>query len=138
MKIKSPSQLRLISGIRTQRSTPILLHRQRSIPDPQVPQSQVAVAQQAQAPAEEAYGTDDEEEMVDLPASLRPETSAVTFKAIKYDKDYSFSYIQARWFRRNLYLGEQITITADELKMMCDESHEMGRLRERDLIKHQK
>lgn len=133
MKLKSPSQLRLISGIRTPRAEAPMVQRQRAIAQPETPQSEIAniPPPPAPEPIHPAY-----EEEVELPVAPRPETTAVSFKAIPYDKDYSFNYIQARWFRRKLYLGEKITITADELKMMCDETHEMGRLRERNLNKY--
>ena len=98
----SHSTYRLISGIRTARPNPIVIKKQ-----------------------EGAKG----DEIVE---AARPETSRVRFKAYQYDKDYAFHYIQQRWFQRKLELGEQLTLTADHLKMICDEVHEMGRLRERN------
>lgn len=65
--------------------------------------------------------------------AAQPEASDTSFKAQDYDKDYAFNYIQHRWFQRQLYLGEEVMMTADQLKMICDEVHEMGRLRERKL-----
>jgi len=62
-----------------------------------------------------------------------PVTDDKTFHAEDFDKDYAFNYTQQRWFQRQLYLGEEILLTADQLKMICDEVHEMGRLRERGL-----
>ncbi|MDX1681133.1 MAG: hypothetical protein R3242_10425 [Akkermansiaceae bacterium] len=62
-----------------------------------------------------------------------PRMTENLFKANKYDKDYAFNYIQSRWFQRRLELGETLKMTADQLKMICDEVHEMGRLRERKL-----
>lgn len=64
----------------------------------------------------------------------KPETVEDSFTATDYDKDYAFNYTQHRWFHRRLYLGEEIILTADQLKMICDEVHEMGRLRERDIV----
>ncbi len=63
--------------------------------------------------------------------AAQPEEDGRTFMAEQFDKDYAFNYTQLRWFRRTLHLGEEITLTADRLKMICDEVHEMGRLRER-------
>jgi hypothetical protein len=65
--------------------------------------------------------------------ATQPVTSESTFRAEDFDKDYAFNYTQHRWFHRQLYLGEEIILTADQLKMICDEVHEMGRLRERNL-----
>ena len=62
-----------------------------------------------------------------------PESSPEAFQAVLFDKDYAFHYVESRWFRRELQLGEPITITVAQLKMICDECHEMGRLRERNL-----
>jgi len=97
----SPSQYRLITGIRSARANPIVIKR----------------------------STDEQED--EVIEAARPETSAVRFKAYKFDKDYAFHYIQQRWFQRKLELGEELILTADHLKMICDEVHEMGRLRER-------
>lgn len=63
--------------------------------------------------------------------ATQPEEDGKAFMAEQFDKDYAFNYTQLRWFRRTLHLGEEITLTADRLKMICDEVHEMGRLRER-------
>lgn len=65
--------------------------------------------------------------------AAQPEAAEASFKAQNFDKDYAFNYTQHRWFQRQLYLGEEIIMTADQLKMICDEVHEMGRLRERKL-----
>lgn len=96
---RSPSQYRLITGIKSHRPNPILIN-----------QKNPAMIQAAQ-----------------------PEASETTFRAENFDKDYAFNYTQHRWFQRQLYLGEEIIMTADQLKMICDEVHEMGRLRERNL-----
>lgn len=66
--------------------------------------------------------------------AAQPETVKDTFEAVEYDKDYAFNCTQHRWFRRQLYLGEELIMTAEQLKMICDEVHEMGRLRERKLL----
>ena len=102
--MKSPSEIRLIMGIKSHRPNPIVIRR----------------------------GNTDAAEAA-LPEAALPEVADEEFEVTQYDKDYSFNYIQSRWFRRALYLGEELTITADQLKMICDESHEMGRLRERVL-----
>jgi hypothetical protein len=62
-----------------------------------------------------------------------PVTDKNSFQAEDFDKDYAFNYTQQRLFQRHLYLGEQILLTADQLKMISDEVHGMGRLRERGL-----
>jgi hypothetical protein len=67
--------------------------------------------------------------------AAQPEIVEHAFRAQEFDKDYAFNYTQHRWFQRQLYLGEEIIMTADQLKMICDEVHEMGRLRERNLSK---
>jgi len=67
--------------------------------------------------------------------AAQPESVEHAFKAKDFDKDYAFNCTQHRWFNRQLYLGEEIIMTADQLKMICDEVHEMGRLRERKLSK---
>jgi len=41
--------------------------------------------------------------------------------------------VNSRWFQRRLYLGEQLSLTADHFKMICDEVHEMGRIREKQV-----
>lgn len=64
--------------------------------------------------------------------ATQPEEDEQSFTAEQFDKDYAFNYTQLRWFRRRLHLGEEITLSADHLKMICDEVHEMGRLRERN------
>lgn len=51
----------------------------------------------------------------------------------QFDRDYAFHYVQSRWFRKKLMQGEQIKLTADLLKMICDEVHEMGMRRYRKL-----
>ena len=65
--------------------------------------------------------------------AVKPETIDHAFKAVEFDKDHSFHTLQERWFQKKLTLGEQINMSAEQLKMICDESHEMGRLRERML-----
>lgn len=66
--------------------------------------------------------------------ATQPEAANDVFEAVEYDKDYAFNFTQYRWFRKQLYLGEEVIMTADQLKMICDEVHEMGRLRERKLL----
>lgn len=102
MALNDVRQHIMISGIRSARPNPIMLKRQ-------------VVDNQVQENVEAA----------------RPETSPVRFKTEQFDKDYAFHYIQSRWFQRRLELGETLKMTADQLKMICDEVHEMGRLRER-------
>lgn len=63
-----------------------------------------------------------------------PVAAQHAFEAVDYDKDYAFNCTQHRWFKRQLYLGEELMMTAEQLKMICDEVHEMGRLRERKLL----
>jgi hypothetical protein len=63
----------------------------------------------------------------------KPVSSNDAFEAIEFDKDHSFNLIQDRWFHKKLALGETINLTSEQLKMICDESHEMGRFRERKL-----
>lgn len=65
--------------------------------------------------------------------AAQPEVVESSFQAQDYDKDYAFNHTQHRWFKRQLTLGEEVIMTADQLKMICDEVHEMGRLRERNL-----
>ncbi len=62
------------------------------------------------------------------------ETVQDAFEAVEYDRDHAYNCTLHRWFRRQLYLGEEILMTADQLKMICAEVHEMGRLRERKLL----
>ena len=65
--------------------------------------------------------------------AAEPRVTQSLFEAQKYDKDYAFAYIQSQWFEKQLSIGEELNITAEQLKMICDEVHEMGRLRERKL-----
>lgn len=65
--------------------------------------------------------------------AVQPEVAEQAFEAEVFDKDYAFDYIQSRWFQRRLYLGEQLSLTADHFKMICDEVHEMGRIREKQV-----
>jgi septation ring formation regulator EzrA len=64
-----------------------------------------------------------------------PEVVETTFNAEDFDKDYAFNCTQHRWFHKQLHHGEEVIMTADQLKMICDEVHEMGRLRETSLSK---
>ena len=96
---RSPSQYRLITGIKSHRPNPIVIN-----------QKNPAMIQAAQ-----------------------PEVVHTSFQAQEYDKDYAFNHTHHRWFQRQLTLGEEVIMTADQLKMICDEVHEMGRLRERNL-----
>ncbi|MDX1681132.1 MAG: hypothetical protein R3242_10420 [Akkermansiaceae bacterium] len=102
MGLNNVRQHTMISGIRSARPNPII--RKREVVNDVVQESVEAA---------------------------RPETSPVKFKTIEFDKDYAFHYIQSRWFQRRLELGEILKMSADQLKMICDEVHEMGRLRER-------
>lgn len=115
---KSVSHYRMLSGIRSARPNPIALNRQPA-------ENQVEEVEEV----EEAGDQFMPEQIVE---AARPETTRVKFKAYQFDKDYAFHYIQKRWFQRNLELGEELLLTADHLKMICDEVHEMGRLRERN------
>ena len=97
--MKSPSQIRLMTGIRSHRPNPIVINRKD-------------------------------------PANIKatqPDVMTDVFEAVEFDKDHSFHNVQARWFHKKLTLGEQLSLTAEQLKMICDESHEMGRMRERKL-----
>lgn len=116
-----PSTYRLITGIRTARPNPIVLNRAGAgVPEPE-PEA-----------LEEEQQEDTMETLEPVVEAARPETTRVKFKAYQFDKDYAFHYIQKRWFQRQLELGEELLLTADHLKMICDEVHEMGRLRERN------
>ena len=94
---RSPSQYRLITGIKSHRPNPIVMNMK----SPSMIQAS------------------------------KPEVVETSFKAQDYDKDYAFNYTQHRWFQKQLCLGEEVMMTADQLKMICDEVHEMGRMRER-------
>lgn len=69
-----------------------------------------------------------------IEASQPEQMANHVFGAADYDKDYTFNCMQYRWFRKQLESGEEVIMTADQLKMICDEVHEMGRLRERMLM----
>lgn len=97
---RSLSQYRLITGIKSHRSNPIMIQR-------------------------------DGQTFIE---ASQPEAVNHAFEATDYDKDYAFNCTQYRWFRKQLELGEEVIMTADQLKMICDEVHEMGRLRERVLL----
>lgn len=114
------STYRLITGIRTARPNPMVLKRGGT--ESEEPEEEPVVEQESveRGPLEPVL------------EAARPETTRVRFKAYQFDKDYAFHYIQRRWFQRQLELGEELIVTADHLKMICDEVHEMGRLRERN------
>jgi len=99
------SKYRMISGIRSQRN-PMVIHRQHH-PEPQ---PQVTPEQRIH--------------------SAEPRATQSLFEAKKYDKDHTFNYLQFRWFKKRLDLNEEITMTATQLKRMCDEAHEMGKMRQ--------
>jgi len=108
---KSPSQYRLLTGIKSDRSN----------------QNPISIKKKNPAVTEAAH-----HQVVEHPLKAEhPEVVEHALKAEQYDKDYAFNYIQSRWFSRSLRFGEQLTMTADHLKMICDEVHEIGRLLER-------
>lgn len=126
---RSITHYRMLSGIRSARPNPIAINR--------------AAMEEGWEDGQDATEVEEveevEEEIIDedllaaeIVEAVRPETSRVKFKAYQFDRDYAFHYIQKRWFQRSLELGEELVLTADHLKMICDEVHEMGRLRERN------
>ena len=102
------SKYRMISGIRSQRPNPMVIHR-KGQPKPQ--------AQPQQTPEQQVKAAE-------------PRVTQNLFEAKKYDKDHTFNFLQHRWFKKKLDIEEEITMTARQLKKFCDEAHEMGKMRQ--------
>ena len=103
------SKYRMMSGIRSSRPNPMVIHRQ------------------AQQPQEQAQPQEVPEERV---KAAEPRATQNLFTAQKYDKDHTFNFLQHRWFKKKLELDEEITMSARQLKKFCDEAHEMGKMRQ--------
>ena len=104
------SKYRMMSGIRSSRPHPMVIHRQAH----QEPQEQV---QAHQVPEERVKAAE-------------PRATQNLFTAQKYDKDHTFNFLQHRWFKKKLEIDEEITMSARQLKKFCDEAHEMGKMRQ--------
>ena len=103
------SKYRMMSGIRSSRPHPMVIHRH-------APESHAEP--QAQEPPEERV------------KAAEPRATQNLFTAQKYDKDHTFNFLQHRWFKKKLDLDEEISMSARQLKKFCDEAHEMGKMRQ--------
>ena len=151
------SKFRMMSGIRSHRPNPIhrntvpLGQAQTQLTPEQIQAQQTqqlaqaqqqleAAQQQMQAAQQQAQQQPAHQQMyaqqypqpaaqAELQAA-KPRATQNMFKAKKYDKDHTFNYLQHRWFKKQLELDEELTMTADQLKRFCDEAHEMGKMRQ--------